>query len=468
MAITTGTALTRELSSNSSSGLQRLVAGALEDNIGYDREGGIQRTGGTNQQSTIDFKWRGSVQETKQTIRFNYASVENSLLFNGSATTRKKIQSVSFSGAQQLHSSTSRIKITIGGITGSLVTHDSRVSATEAADYTRQLLQQSKFSSVIDSVSVAGTTLHVTYKLAAGDISFPSEVTLVSGAETAVFNTFTTAATTTTSFRTATHGATASVSVVYHIGNLGIQRYTETKTIATGGSFNGNDLAILIETLVRDQRGIESSFFNGASDLRFTLASGYSVSNLSLRLTVARDDGVTVSHDITSLTTGTGTVAHVAGIPETFGTCSLKVSNPATGNVHGVDVVFEQDEAITDVENKIRTAIQNSAIDVEGNTVGSFLQVSVNTPTDGTDNASRDVHLFKVTLDWTDPGSATVTVDDSQMTDIGTDFSSVTPVVTGAGVLASDRIVWDHLSTSATLQPGGETTHYATLTYLQR
>ena len=473
MAIDTGTALAREVSAETLSGLQMAVASAMEDNLGYDKDGGIQRAGGTNQRSHVDFKWRGSVRETLQTFKFDYSSIANSLTFAGTPVTRGKVQRVTFSGTQEILSNKSKLRVVLGSVTKDIRTHDDRVSSSDVARVVAATLNNNAaFSSIVALATVSGSVMTVTYNVNAGDLEFPTSIKLVSAVGSHVLNTFTAAVVTTTQYRTPAVGGTLTAKILNNTAltgahPLGISSFTQTKTVQSGTGITSNDLAVLIEKSVQTQVGYGSAFYDGSKDLRFTLISGYALSKFIIQLKLVRNGMATVTHNITAAFTGAGTTTYVAGLPESYGTFTLNITDPNTDRNHPVTVTFDEDEQITDVETKITSAIRQTVIDDEGTTVGSFVKIFTSgAPTDGVDGDGRDVSEFRVNFVWTDTGAAGITVTDTDMTDVGSDFSAVTDTATGTNPSDSDRIGWN-VTTSSTLQPGGNTVHYAVLTYLQ-
>ena len=476
MAINSKTTLTRDLSADSSEGLGIAIADAFEQNFGFDKNGSKQEQGGTNQQSTIGLKWRGTILETKQKFFMNTAAATTGVLSQGADLSIKSIDytvtnTISTRPSDNLV--TFRVTSAAGTVTDTTSFPPSGASLTpaNAVLLLRIALRKSKFRNIVASIdnTVSSSTegkSRIVFTEAAGDAS----VSVIVGSSQVGTQT------TVSAFTAQSKALTLSMEVVKNVAradakHITFPRTTATVNIAAGGSVLWYTLANPFTGLLTSSPQIESRV-GATNGYEFGITSGYGVAELTVRVTLTQEGQLTKTFDIVAAVTGTNTVAYVQPMPESYGTMLINVTDPDDLNVYSVTVTVPQNDPITDIEARIIAAFKETVIgtteDGRPKYVSSFVTPSISgTPTTGTDNAGRATHDFTLTLDWTAVGPAGIpTLDQSGMTDVdSTDFATPATGTAGVKPVAGDFVPWDSVSTSSTLQPGGATMHYATLIY---
>ena len=476
MAINSKTTLTRDLSADSSEGLGIAIADAFEQNFGFDKNGSKQEQGGTNQQSTIDLKWRGTILETKQKFFMDTAAATSGVLLQGSDLSIKSADYTVTSTVSTRPSDnlvTFRVTSAAGTVTDTTSFPPSGASLTpaNAVLLLRIALRKSKFSNIIASIDNTVSTStegksRIVFTEAAGDASVSI---IVGGSQTGT-------QTTVQAFKAQSKAATLVIELVKNLARTDAKQLTfpetsDTINIAAGGSILWYTLANPLTGLLGNSPQIESRV-GVTNGYEFGVASGYGVAELTVRVTLTQEGQTTKTFDIVAALTGANTVAYVEPKPESYGTMLINVADPLDSSVYSVTVTVPQNDPITDIEDRIIKAFKETVIgtteDGKVKYVSSFVTPSTSgTPVVGTDDEGRATHDFTITLDWTAVGPAGIpSLNQDGMTDVDpTNFATAVTVTAGVDPVSTDFVPWDSVSTSSTLQPGGDTMHYATLIY---
>ena len=324
-------------------------------------------------------------------------------------------------------------------------------------------------SSIVDSVTaVNSTTFDITYKLSAGNASFGSTVDYIFVG--AVDSSSTATSSTRQEFLALSPAATFTASVYSIESPVGTTKPVFNTTslsteVAAGGSLLWYNLANNTTGLLDGATGI-SGHGNSSSGYVINLESGYAISSLILNLAVVRD-GTTTTSRVTLDLTGTDTVAYESSQTETFGRFDMVIEDPIDNSVHTFQVNVPQNTPIAKVESLILDSINNAVLGKDS--LGKdILGSSIIKATVGETTNAANISSFTVTLDWASAGTVTddgVTVTSALTSAPSGTFADVTEAVGGTATSSTSPIEWDHVSTSSTLQPGGDTTHFATLVF---
>ena len=475
MAISTGTTVVRELSATTQGGLSELLARAFssEQPFGYDKDGLklLNDLGGNHQQSTVAFRWNETRQETLQKAILNLTTADSDLLFTGHQP-QYKIQRVVISGATaNFGRGNKSIRFTIGGLTLSVTYDGTQAKQFTLAGTTTDVINRIKSgaSSIVDSVTaVNSTTFDITYKLSAGDATFGSTVDYIFIGS--VDSSSTATRTTRQEFLALSPAATFTASVYSIESPVGTTKPVFNTTslsteVAAGGSLLWYNLANNTTGLLDGATGI-SGHGNSSSGYVINLESGYAISSLILNLAVVRD-GTTTTSRVTLDLTGTDTVSYVSSQTETFGRFNMAIEDPIDNSVHTFQVNIPENTPIAKVESIIKDSINNVVIGKDALGV-DILGSSIIKATAGTTTNAASISSFTVTLDWASAGTfsgSPVSITSTGLTSAPGTFDTITEVVAGTETSSTSPIAWDHVTTSSTLQPGGETTHYATMLF---
>ena len=483
MAIT-ATTVTREISSKTQTGLSELIARAFssDEAFGFDKDGLklVNDSGGTHQQSTIDVKWKESVNEVKQVFTLNPGDIQTNVGFTGEPGV-KKVQrtSLSITGSQTVDfgNDSKFISFTLGGRT---ITQTLTPTTVTLSDITSAMVLALENQSEVDGIlEVSNTVLDITYTLAAGDISIGTEVEVKYnngnfGRRYLLTNT------TSTASKATSKPATVTMLVEDNIGlpgakALDFSNYSSTVSIAAGSSLLWWQVANQEIGLVGRSSGFESRTGLADGNYQIALNSGYANSTFSVKTTLSRPGEADVVYKDLGKFRFVGDAAsenpdsteYVKNVTETNGTILIRVEDPSDGQFHTASVTVPEDTAITEVETIIQDAINTAVIGTDSLGANIYMSTIVKA-TVGAITSTSGVSSFKITLDWASVGTTTddgLSIDTTGLSDPTTDVTTVTGVTSGANSTDIIPIVWDFVTTSATLQPGGETSHYATLVY---
>ena len=493
MAISAGTAVSREVSSKTQLGLGVAIARAYEDNIGYNSEGRVVRAGGSSASATIDFNWRGATPGTQQEFIVDIPVAHSAIGFVGVPTPISKVERGQVQDRTlAVNADPYRITVTLGGISvevDATVQGGGSITGAFIAERVVVALGSSRFSGIVASASVTtgGTReFDIHYTAAARDLSIAGTIRLDSisnrGFVTNITGGYTVSATTTTEFSDISSGAVVTAEVVADVALpdgkvLTFADRSTTVSVAAGGSYNFSSVANQVIGMLRATDGFDSRSGLAGGKYSVKLRAGFGVSSLTIKLTRVRD-GITTTHDIImdTVSNDPGVVDYVAPVQETFGTLHITIGEPDGDALHTVSVFFPQNTPIAEVESLIEDAINDTIIgqDEDGADIrlSSVVKATVGDPSDTTDNGlvPAAAQLFTVTLNWTAAGVVpVVTVDISELiiaengetlndADVNTAFTN--------GSENSGIIPWKSVTTSSTLQPGDATTHFAVLVYI--
>ena len=480
MAISTGQTVTRDLTAKTQGQLSELIskASSKEEAYGFDQNGlkAFEEESGTNQVSTVDIQWRESEPEVKQVFEMNLNAAETALDFTGHGV-QGKISEFVLNSKNSIDGD--RLFVFIDGTEYDFGTVASSTTTTGAqfATAAASLLNRSNISS-IDSASSSGATLTVRFVVSAGNsttVSISARGNNESGTTNIIGST-----TVVRTVQSISAGADVGVSVTSNIPlglakklGFGADATTNNFDIPAGGSLHWYDIANHVAGLIQSADGIESRSGSNGSGYFYTLSSGYAVSDFTVRLELIRS-GVQTNVDIDANFTSTGTATYASPVTESYGSFKIQIQDPLDDEVYNLVVSTLENTTITDIEKLVETAVSDTVIGQDELGVDRYLSsiVSVTTGpiTASTDSDGEITSNFTLTFTWGSSGPATITVDSDNMNEIDESdtngFSTVANTTTGvAGTPSTTGISWDHISTSATLQPGGDTTHYATLVF---
>ena len=484
MAISTKTTVTRELSSKTQTGLSELISRAFstDEAFGFDKDGLklVNDSGGTHQQSTIAVNWTESVNEVKQVFTVNPGNAFDTVGFSGEAGV-KKVQrtSISVTGDQTVDfgNNAKFISFTLGGRT---ITQVLTPTSVTLEDITSAMVLALENQSEVDGIlEVSNTVLDITYTLAAGDISIGTEVEVKYnngnfGRRYILTNT------TSTASKATSKSATVTMLVEDNIGLPGAKameftNYSSVVNIAAGSSLAWWQIANQEIGILGSSSSFESRTGLVDGNYQIALKSGYANSTLSVKTTVSRPGETDVVYKDLGKFRFVGDAAsenpdsteYVANVTETNGIILIRVQDPTDNQFHTASVDIPADTAITEVEAFIQNAINTTVIGTDSLGKDIYMSTIVKA-TVGAVTSTAGVSSFTITVDWASVGVVTdngLVIDTTGLIAPATTPTTVAGVTAGVGTTTISPIAWKHVSTSSTLQPGGETNHFATLIF---